>query len=57
VQDGTSADMQLAIYEEARTRSGNHGLGLNAVVDWLARETAGEHPRRRTAFAPLHGTA
>lgn len=57
VQEGTSADMQLAIYEEARTRSGNHGLGLNAVVDWLARETAGGQARRPAAFEPLHGAA
>lgn len=57
VHEGTSADMQLAIYEEARGRSGNHGLGLNAVVDWLARETAGAHPRHSPAFEPLQGAA
>lgn len=36
---GSSADRQLAIFEEARARSGGTTAGLNAVVDWLASET------------------
>lgn len=35
---GTSADLQLAIFEEARARGGQ-ATGLSAVVDWLASET------------------
>lgn len=37
--DGTSADVQLAVYEEARTRDGGQPGGLAAVVDWIASET------------------
>jgi carboxylate-amine ligase len=36
---GTSADMQLAVFEEARSRSGGQAAGLAAVVDWLASQT------------------
>ncbi len=36
---GTSADVQLAVFEEARSRSGGQAAGLVAVVDWLASET------------------
>lgn len=36
---GTSADVQLAVYEEARTREGGQAAGLAAVVDWIASET------------------
>lgn len=39
VQHGTSADMQLAVFEEARARSGGDNAGLAAVIDWLAAET------------------
>lgn len=39
VAEGTSADIQLAIFEEARGRAGGQGGGLNAVVDWIASET------------------
>lgn len=35
---GTSADRQLAVFEEARVRGGS-AAGLSAVVDWLASET------------------
>lgn len=35
---GTSADLQLAIFEEARQRGGD-AAGLSAVVDWIASET------------------
>jgi carboxylate-amine ligase len=37
--NGTSADVQLAVYEEARSRSGGQAAGLVAVVDWVASET------------------
>ncbi|TCT02600.1 carboxylate-amine ligase [Aquabacter spiritensis] len=37
--DGTSADMQLAIYDEAQHRTGNRGEALNAVKTWLAETT------------------
>ncbi|KRE18038.1 carboxylate--amine ligase [Bosea sp. Root381] len=36
---GTSADVQLAVYEEARLRDGGQAAGLSAVVDWIASET------------------
>ncbi|AMJ58940.1 carboxylate-amine ligase [Bosea sp. PAMC 26642] len=39
VAAGTSADIQLAVFEEARGRSGGPAAGLNAVVDWIASET------------------
>lgn len=39
VAEGTSADRQLGIYEEARARSGSQTSGLAAVIDWLAQET------------------
>jgi glutamate---cysteine ligase / carboxylate-amine ligase len=38
--EGTSADVQLALYEDAANRLGDRGQALHAVVDWLARETA-----------------
>ena len=49
---GTSADLQLAIFEEARQRGGD-AAGLSAVVDWIASETrlngeAGQAMARRT---------
>ncbi|MDR6871252.1 carboxylate-amine ligase [Bosea sp. BE125] len=37
--NGTSADVQLAVFEEARGRAGGQAAGLAAVVDWLASET------------------
>jgi carboxylate-amine ligase len=37
--NGTSADVQLAVFEEARARAGGQAAGLTAVVDWLASET------------------
>jgi carboxylate-amine ligase len=36
---GTSADFQLAVYEEARIRDGGQAAALAAVVDWLASAT------------------
>ncbi len=38
---GTSADAQLAVFEEARSRLRQTQAGLAAVVDWLAVETRG----------------
>lgn len=38
IAEGTSADLQLAIFEEARVREGQ-AAALAAVVDWLASET------------------
>lgn len=36
---GTSADVQLAVFEEARHRTGNRGEALKAVEAWLAHAT------------------
>lgn len=56
-KDGTSADVQLAVFEEARARTGGQAAGLAAVIDWLASETRMDggseaqenEPRRRGA--------
>ncbi len=54
---GTSADIQLAVFEEARTRGGP-AAGLAAVVDWLASETRADAVAlSRTPSAPLLGAA
>jgi carboxylate-amine ligase len=37
---GTSAHRQLKVFEDARARGASEREGLNAVVDWLIRETA-----------------
>lgn len=39
--DGTSADRQLAIFAEARASGANTATALAAVVEWMARVTAG----------------
>jgi carboxylate-amine ligase len=58
VAEGTSADIQLAVFEEARGRAGGQSAGLNAVVDWIASATRidgvtwVEEPRR-----PMRGAA
>jgi glutamate---cysteine ligase / carboxylate-amine ligase len=44
VGEGTSADVQLALYEDATNRLGDRGQALHAVVDWLSRETANVTP-------------
>lgn len=44
---GTSADAQLAVFEEARNRLRSSDMALGVVVDWLASET-----RARPAPAP-----
>lgn len=36
---GTSADVQLAVFQEAQHRTGNRGEALNAVKTWLAQAT------------------
>lgn len=36
---GTSADVQLAVYQEAQHRTGSRGEALNAVKTWLAQTT------------------
>jgi glutamate---cysteine ligase / carboxylate-amine ligase len=41
IRDGTSSDTQLAVYDEAFVRTRDKGQALNAVVDWLAAQTAG----------------
>lgn len=55
---GTSADIQLAVFEEARSRAGGQAAGLSAVVDWLSSQTrldgadlahAGREPMRGAA--------
>lgn len=47
---GTSADTQLAVFEEARNRLRNSEQALGVVVDWLASET--RSGKQRTARAP-----
>ncbi len=37
---GTSAHRQVKVYDEARKRGASEREALNAVVDWLVRETA-----------------
>ena len=37
---GTSAHRQIKVFEEARARGASEREALNAVVDWLIRETA-----------------
>ena len=39
VGEGTSADAQLAVFEEARERTDNRGDALRAVTDWIAATT------------------
>ena len=39
VANGTSADAQLAVFEEAQERTKNHGEALRAVIDWIAETT------------------
>jgi carboxylate-amine ligase len=39
VAGGTSADMQLAVFEEGRAGAGGQEAGLAAVIDWLASQT------------------
>ncbi|OZA86954.1 MAG: carboxylate--amine ligase, partial [Azorhizobium sp. 39-67-5] len=36
---GTSADMQIAVFQEAHHRTGNRGEALDAVKTWLAQAT------------------
>jgi glutamate---cysteine ligase / carboxylate-amine ligase len=40
LEEGTSADTQLALYEEGIGRHGDRGKALASVVDWLTGETA-----------------
>jgi glutamate---cysteine ligase / carboxylate-amine ligase len=39
VGQGTSADAQLAVFEEAQVRTDNRSDALRAVTDWIAHET------------------
>ena len=39
VGEGTSADAQLAVFEEAKERTDNRGDALRAVTDWIATAT------------------
>ncbi|WP_332686016.1 carboxylate-amine ligase [Bosea sp. (in: a-proteobacteria)] len=55
VAGGTSADMQLAIFEEARAGAGGQDAGMRAVVDWLAAQTRADG--RGQAGATLLGAA
>lgn len=50
---GTSADVQLALHEDAANRLGDRGQALHAVVDWLSRETANVVPAYNVAVG--HG--
>jgi carboxylate-amine ligase len=57
VAEGTSADRQLAVFEEARVRGGQ-AAGLAAVVDWLASETRADGVTWGQESAPrLRGAA
>ncbi|MGR7997325.1 MULTISPECIES: carboxylate-amine ligase [unclassified Xanthobacter] len=38
-EGGTSADVQLAVFQEAQHRTGNRGEALRAVKSWLAHTT------------------
>ncbi len=40
VADGTSADRQLAVFEETRARGGSTADALAAVIDWMATATS-----------------
>lgn len=54
VAGGTSADMQLAVFEEARAGEGGQAAGMRAVVDWLASQTRADDdglaPQRRSGL-------
>jgi glutamate---cysteine ligase / carboxylate-amine ligase len=39
LQQGTSADMQVAVYREAEHRTGSHAEALSAVTGWLSEAT------------------
>jgi carboxylate-amine ligase len=39
VAEGTSADAQLAVFEEVHERTKNHAEALRAVIDWIAATT------------------
>ncbi|MGO4739459.1 carboxylate-amine ligase [Bosea sp. 2KB_26] len=55
---GTSADRQLAIFEEARARTGGDAGGLTSVIDWLASETRSDGASRlQDTIQPLRGVA
>ncbi|WP_439497092.1 carboxylate-amine ligase [Bosea sp. (in: a-proteobacteria)] len=57
VANGTSADTQLAVFEEARARAG-HAAGLSAVVDWLVSETRTEGTTwQQEGSMPVRGAA
>jgi len=49
VSTGTSADRQMAVFEEAQGRDLARYDALGAVVDWLASTTAPDDGRRRAA--------
>lgn len=57
VETGTSADVQLAVYEEARSREGGQAAGLAAVVDWIASETRLDATGWGSLEAPRRGAA
>lgn len=54
---GTSADVQLAVYEEARMRDGGQTAGLAAVVDWIASETRLDRNGWGREVTPQRGAA
>lgn len=56
--EGTSADVQLAVFEEARVREADKAGALSAVVDWLARETRADVSKTGwDGFPMIMGTA
>jgi carboxylate-amine ligase len=53
LEEGTSSDTQLALYDEGIGEHGDRGKALAAVVDWLALETG----RGSAAMMPMVGHA
>jgi glutamate---cysteine ligase / carboxylate-amine ligase len=43
---GTSADQQVALYEDLRAKGRTRMQALHAVVDWLVKTTAGQGKTR-----------
>ncbi|MEN5083654.1 carboxylate-amine ligase [Bosea sp. TWI1241] len=55
--EGTSADAQLAIFEEGRAGPGGQAAGMRAVVDWLASQTRADGHHMGPQEEGLRGAA